>query len=237
MIELRDFSYTYPGAEGPALDGVTLSLGKDRVGFVGPNGGGKTTLLHAVMGLAVPFSGSIQFKGTEVHGEKDFKELRKHVGLVFQDASDQLFSPTVLDDVAFGPLNLGKTKEQARQASREALHAVGLEGYEEKGTHALSGGEKRLVALATVLSMQPDFLLLDEPTNDLSPQMRERLITVLNALPTPFAVVSHDWDFLLQTTERYYLVENGKVQPCDAAVLHVHEHAHPLGDRKHSHNV
>jgi cobalt/nickel transport system ATP-binding protein len=235
MIELIDLAYTYPGAKFPTLDGVSVTLGKDRVGFVGPNGGGKTTLLHAIMGLLFPFGGSILFQGTELKKEKSFHALRRQVGLVFQNASDQLFCPTVLDDVAFGPLNLGLSVDEARERSRQALSAVGLKGYEEKGTHTLSGGEERLLALATVLSMQPKFLFLDEPTNDLSPQMRLRLIQVLRGLPMPYAVVSHDWDFLLQTTDSYQLVENGKVKPCDSAVLHMHKHAHPRGDCAHSH--
>ena len=130
---------------------------------MGPNGSGKTTLFHIIMGLLTPSSGTIEFFGKPVKTEKDFRKVYKKVGLLFQDADDQLFSPTVLEDVAFGPLNLGKSKLEARNIAQNTLERLGIAHFENRVTHKLSGGEKRLVALATVLSMEPELLLLDEP--------------------------------------------------------------------------
>ena len=158
LINLKNISFNYPGG-APVLDDLSLSLLKnDKIGIVAPNGSGKTTLLHIIMGLLKPSAGEIELFGKVKTTEKDFREVRRKVGLLFQDADDQLFSPTVLEDVAFGPLNMGKSKEEAVSISRKTLAHLGLTEFAEKITFKLSGGEKRLVSLATVLAMEPEIL-------------------------------------------------------------------------------
>ncbi len=204
IFSLQDVSFAYPGGK-EILTGVNFELSKgDKVALTGHNGSGKTTILHIIMGLLKPSSGKVFFKNREMSNEKDFRELRKGVGLLFQQADDQLFCPTVIEDVAFGPLNLGKSPEEARRISEYILCTLGLSGYEDRVSYRLSGGEKKLVSLATVLAMQPEALVLDEPTNDLDPAMRERLIEILNSLDVALLVVSHDLDFLKRVTGKEY---------------------------------
>jgi cobalt/nickel transport system ATP-binding protein len=157
------------------------------------------------------------------------------VGFVFQHPDDQLFMPTVIEDVAFGPLNLGLSPAEAREKALRTLEALGIGHFAERVTHRLSGGEKRLVALATVLSMDPEALILDEPTNDLDPDTRHRLVHLLRDLPQKLLVVSHDWDFLDQVADAIAVLDQGKVTWRDFAVLHVHKHAHLGGDADHHH--
>jgi cobalt/nickel transport system ATP-binding protein len=175
LIDLEDISYSYPGRR-PILKGLFFRLyEKERVGLIGPNGSGKTTLFHVIMGLLKPTSGSMTIFGRQVEDEKNFRSIRQKIGLLFQDADDQLFSPTVLEDVAFGPLNQGKSVREAKDIAMEALCSLGLEGFEDRITYKLSGGEKKLVSLATVLAMRPLILLLDEPTTGLDEETTIRL--------------------------------------------------------------
>ena len=151
LINLKGITFSYPGAE-PVLDDLDLQFRRgEKLGLVAPNGSGKTTLLHIIMGLLKPDSGQIEIFGKPVRQENDFLEVRHRIGLLFQDSDDQLFSPTVLEDVAFGPLNLGKSKQEAIDIARKTLAYLGLDGFEARITFKLSGGEKRLVSLATVL--------------------------------------------------------------------------------------
>jgi cobalt/nickel transport system ATP-binding protein len=200
LIELHDLTFAYPGALHPVFQGFDFQLlpGK-HIGLIGPNGCGKTTLLHLIMGLLRPQAGSIVIFGQGVKKEKDFVDVRKKVGLLFQNADDQLFCPTVLEDVAFGPLNQGKKPAEAIKAARETIERLGLEGFEDRVTYKLSGGEKKLVSLATVLAMQPRVLLLDEPTAGLDEKTKERLIHILRNLDITFMIVSHENDFLQHT--------------------------------------
>jgi len=212
IFSLEDISFTYPGGI-KVLDEVNFKLSEgDKIALTGHNGSGKTTLLHIIMGLLHPSSGQVLYKGSPVQGEKGFQELRKGVGLLFQQADDQLFCPTVIEDVAFGPLNLGHNPDKARKIAKYTLCLLGLSGYEDRVTYRLSGGEKKLVSLATVLAMQPEALVLDEPTNDLDPAMRGRLIEILNSLDVAMLVVSHDLDFLKQVTQSEYSCRNHSVQ-------------------------
>lgn len=227
--------FRYPNQAAPVLQNADFQLGHERLGLIGANGSGKTTLLQLLMGLMRPQQGEIRCQGERMDGEKDFRKLRNVVGFVFQNPDDQLFMPTVLEDVAFGPLNQGLSPKAARQRARETLQSLGLAGFEERITHRLSGGEKRLVSLATTLSMRPKALLLDEPTNDLDPETRERLVGLLRELPLAMCVVSHDYDFLRRTVDRLLILEKGKLLERDAAVLHSHVHAHPGGDAEHMH--
>ena len=165
VINLSDISFAYSG-NATVLDKLNLQLySGERLGLIGPNGSGKTTLFHIIMGLLKPSSGIIEIFGKQVSEEKDFRSVRERIGLLFQDADDQLFSPTVLEDVAFGPLNLGKSQDEARDIAHRTLDVLGLSGFEDRITYKLSGGEKKLVSLATVLAMEPEILLLDEPSN------------------------------------------------------------------------
>jgi cobalt/nickel transport system ATP-binding protein len=167
--------------------------------------------------------------------ERDFAEVRRRIGLLFQDPDDQLFSPTVLEDVAFGPLNLGKTKAEAAAVARRTLSFLGLDGFENRITFKLSGGEKRLVSLAAVLAMEPEALLLDEPVNGLDTRTRLRLMGILRGLDLSYILISHELDFLTATTDIIFTMENGHVRLDRELHVHQHIHAHPLGASPHEH--
>jgi cobalt/nickel transport system ATP-binding protein len=200
LIELQNITFTYPGAPQPVFQDFNFQLlPGNHLGLIGPNGCGKTTLLHLIMGLLRPQAGSIVIFGQEVKKEKDFVDVRQKVGLLFQNADDQLFCPTVLEDVAFGPLNQGKPPAEAIAIARETMARLGLTGFEDRVTYKLSGGEKKLVSLATVLAMEPQLLLLDEPTAGLDEKTKDRLIHILKHLDIGYMIVSHEHDFLNHT--------------------------------------
>lgn len=234
-LHLKDIAFAYPGGK-PVLDELNFRyfLGS-RIGLLGANGSGKTTLFHIIMGLIKPDAGEIELFGKTVAKEKDFIEVRRKIGMLFQNSDDQLFSPTVLEDVAFGPLNLGKTPTEATEIAKNTLSQLGLSGFEDRITHKLSGGEKRLISLATVLSMKPDILLLDEPTTGLDNQTKSRLIDVLSQIDISFILISHEIDFLMDTTEAIYVMENGKIDADHSVHVHQHVHAHKLGAHPHDH--
>jgi cobalt/nickel transport system ATP-binding protein len=235
IVHLTDICFTYPH-RGVVLDKLNFSFHRgDKIGLMGANGSGKTTLLHLIVGLLKPASGRIEILGRPVRGEKDFVQVRKNIGLLFQDADDQLFSPTVLEDVAFGPLNLGKGRDEAKRIARETLASLGLEGFEDRVTHKLSGGEKRLVSLATVLAMKPEALLLDEPTTGLDNSTEKRLIDILKELDCSYLVISHDLDFLAQTTNQIGHLSDGKLTIDEEVTPHVHVHTHKHGRYTHEH--
>ncbi len=235
LIQLQQVSFAYPGRR-QILDQADVVFDRgQRIGLIGPNGSGKTTLLHLLMGLIKPTGGHVLFKGREVSSKEDWRELRRSIGLVFQDADDQLFSPTVLEDVAFGPLNLGLSQQEALAASRKTLDNLGLAKLTDRITHQLSGGEKKLVSLATVLSMQPEAMLLDEPTNNLDGAIRARLISILKGLEIGYMIISHDWDFLAETCDELYTLRDGKALRSGTESLHCHPHAHSGGGLPHEH--
>ncbi|WP_316859696.1 ABC transporter ATP-binding protein [uncultured Cohaesibacter sp.] len=211
LFELRDVHFGYYG-QPSCLNGVSFCLQTgERLGLVGANGAGKSTLLHLMVGLNKATSGSIVAFGREFQTEEDFKLLRRRIGLVFQDADDQLFCPTVAEDIAFGPLNLGYGKADAMKIVDEILDVLKLTALRDRVTHKLSGGQKRLVSLATVLAMRPEILLLDEPTNDLDEDTRERLIEILIGLPQTMLLVSHDRAFREAVTTRVISMKDGIV--------------------------
>ncbi len=237
LLELRGIGFTYPGREQPVFTNLDFRLHREKTALLGDNGSGKTTLLQIMVGLLKPTQGKVYFQGQPMQTEKDFFPLRRKIGMLFQHADDQLFCPTVLEDVAFGPLNLGRSREEARAISLETLNSIGLGGYEDRITHQLSGGEKRLVALATVLAMQPSALLMDEPTNDLDQDARSRLLDVLSGLDMPFVLISHDWDFLARLCTNFYSLEHGHLHKSETIKVHQHCHAHPLGEQGHHHSM
>ncbi len=235
ILNLSKICFGYPGGT-PVLDNLDFRLhADDRVGLVAPNGSGKTTLFHVIMGLLKPQSGTVEAFGEIRQKEADFVEVRRRIGLLFQDADDQLFSPTVLEDVAFGPLNLGKSRDEAMAVARKTLGFLGLEGFADRVTYKLSGGEKRLVSLATVLAMQPEILLLDEPSTGLDSATKETLITVLNELEISFILISHEFDFLERTARHIYTMDGGRIRLDEELHVHTHQHAHLMGKQPHRH--
>jgi cobalt/nickel transport system ATP-binding protein len=201
IINLSDISFAYPG-NSKVLDKLNLQFHQgDRLGLIGPNGSGKTTMFHIIMGLLKPSSGTIEIFGRQIKGERDFRSVRERIGLLFQDADDQLFSPTVLEDIAFGPLNLGRSQEEAKNIAQKTLDLLGLSGFEDRITYKLSGGEKKLVSLATVLAMEPEILLLDEPSNGLDDRTKARLMEALSQLDLSYILISHEIDFLSEITD------------------------------------
>jgi cobalt/nickel transport system ATP-binding protein len=235
-IELENVAFSYPGGK-TVLDGVDFQLRTgEKVGLIGPNGSGKSTLLYLLMGLQKPTDGVIRLFGRPVRTETEFQQARRRFGLLFQNADDQLFSPTVIEDVAFGPLNLGVPPAQARQKAKEALEKLDLSGFEDRITYLLSGGEKKLVALATILVMAPEVLLLDEPTTGLDEATCQRIIDILNNMSISTIIVSHEYDFLARTTRQIFSMQQGQIRlNGSSADLHSHYHIHPAGTVPHGH--
>lgn len=211
LFALEGLRFAYEPAR-PVLDGVDFALhAGERVALLGDNGSGKTTLLHIMVGLLSPQAGRVVAFGAERRREADYFDVRARAGLLFQDPDDQLFCPTVGEDVAFGPLNLGKSRTQARALAAAALARVGLAGFEERVTHKLSGGQKRLVSLAAVLAMEPEVLLLDEPSNALDAGARERLLAILETLPQAMVIISHDPGLVERLATRRVTLEQGRL--------------------------
>jgi cobalt/nickel transport system ATP-binding protein len=225
LLHLRQVYFGF--ADRHVLRGVDFALYPgERVGLIGPNGAGKTTLLHLLVGLRRPSAGQIVIFGEERRVEADFIPVRARVGLIFQDPDDQLFCPTVLEDVAFGPLNLGRSPAEARADAEQTLDVLGLHSFAGRVTHRLSAGEKRLVALATVLAMRPDVLLLDEPTNGLDERSEGRLLEHLQGLGQAMLIVSHDRRLLERLATRVVSLSEGRLAE---ATMHSHPHTHRHG--------
>ncbi len=209
VIEVRDFHLTYPDGR-EALRGVHLTLMEgEKVALVGPNGAGKSTLMLSLVGL-LKGRGTLRVFGEDLD-DGNTRRLRARLGLVFQDPDDQLFSPTVFDDVAYGPLYAGLPEAEVRQRVIRALSQVGLDGFEGRLSHHLSAGEKKRAAIATVLAMQPEVLLLDEPSAGLDPRARRRLIEVLRALPQTMLVATHDLGLVAELLPRTVVMDGGVV--------------------------
>jgi cobalt/nickel transport system ATP-binding protein len=209
VIEIKDLAFSHHHGK-TIFTGLNMSLlHGERIGLVGPNGSGKTTLMHLIMGLHKPSSGEIKVFGEPRVNEDDFKDVRKRVGLLFQDSDDQLFCPTVREDVAFGPLNLGKTHDEAATIVKDTLSVLGIGGLEDEVTHHLSGGEKRLVALATVIAMRPECYLLDEPTDGLDSEKASLLLKYLKEHASTYLIATHDREFLKAACDRVYELRDG----------------------------
>ncbi len=209
------YSFTYPdGTE--VLRSASLEINEgERVGLVGPNGSGKSTLLGCLAGC-LRGEGALEVCGMEV-AKKNLKAIRRQVGVVLQDPDDMLFMPTVYDDVAFGPLNLGVAEEDVRLRVEEALENLGLMSLAHKPPYRLSGGQKKLTSIAAVLSMYPRVLILDEPSSALDDDARALLIEVLNRLcpSTTLLVACHNTDFVIQTTTRLLCLDQGRIKEPD----------------------
>jgi cobalt/nickel transport system ATP-binding protein len=208
-VDAHELSFRYPDGR-LALDGVDLGVGHgERVAILGPNGAGKTTLMLHLNGL-LRGEGGLRVAGLEV-GPRTLRDLRARVGLVFQDPDDQLFMPTVAEDVAFGPLNLGLDSERARRRVEAALRAVGMTDAADRAPHTLSLGQRRRVAIATVLAMEPELLVLDEPSANLDPRARRELVAVVDDLPGTLLLVTHDLPLAAQLCDRAVVLDAGRV--------------------------
>ena len=209
-IEVHDLAFAYPDGR-QALRGVDLRVAPgEKVGLVGPNGAGKSTLMLHLNGILEPAAGEVLVCGQPVDQEH-LAYVRRSVGLVFQDPDDQLFSPTVFEDVAFGPMYMGLKPEEVRSRVARALQAVGMEHASERVPHHLSGGEKKRVAIATVLAMDPEILVLDEPTAGLDPRSRRELIHLLAELPQTMLVSTHDLAMVRQLFQRSVVIDAGVI--------------------------
>ena len=234
-IHARGLRFRYPnGVVG--LDGVDLHVRHgERVAVLGPNGAGKTTLMLQLNGL-LRGEGELEVAGLRV-GAGDLRELRAAVGLVFQDPDDQLFMPTVAEDVAFGPLNLGLDRDAVRERVERALASVRMTGIANRAPHQLSLGQRRRVAIATVLAMRPRLLVLDEPSANLDPRARRELLEILDAIDRTMLIVTHDLPFAAQLCDRAVLLSGGHVVadgPCleilaDEPLLAAHDLELPAG--------
>jgi cobalt/nickel transport system ATP-binding protein len=210
MLELRDLSYRYPDGT-PALNGVSLTIGAgEKVALLGPNGAGKSTLLLHLNGVLRGSAGSVTVAGLPVD-DRHIREVRARVGMVFQDPDDQLFSPTVFDDVAFGPLHMGLPADEVAERVAHALAQVGMAGMERRMPHHMSLGQRKRVAIATVLSMQPAMLALDEPSAGLDPRARRGLVELLNELPIAMLVSTHDMRMVAEVFPRTIVLSGGSV--------------------------
>jgi cobalt/nickel transport system ATP-binding protein len=225
LIAFHDVTVERDGAT--VLRDVTFSLcAGERLAIVGPNGAGKTTLLRAMVGLQAISAGRIVAFGRERKAEADFQDVRVKAAYMFQDADDQLFCPTVVEDVAFGPLNMGLSDEEALARARATLVSLDLGHLADRLVRRLSGGEKRMVCLAGVLAMDPDVLLMDEPTNSLDSVHVERLTATLQKIDKAMVIVSHDRPLLDCLATRALAMRDGQLVP---ATLHRHAHVHEHG--------
>ena len=209
-IHVTDLIFHYPDGHR-ALDGVSLHVAPgEKVALVGPNGAGKSTLMLHVNGILSPSSGRVELGGLEVI-DANLAQVRAWAGLVFQDPDDQLFSPTVFDDVAFGPLHMGLAADQVRRRVDEALAAVHMGGFAGRVPYHLSVGEKKRIAISTVLAMDPLVLILDEPTAGLDPRARRRLIELLDELPQTMLAATHDMRLVAELFPRMVIMDAGRV--------------------------
>ncbi len=209
IVKLRNISFCYPDGHQALFEAnLQIAVG-ERVGLVGDNGAGKSTLLLHLNGI-LRGTGSVRIAGLEL-GDRTVRAIRRKVGLVFQDPDDQLFSPTVFDDVAFGPLNMGLSEQEVIERTTWALEQVQMGGYAQRMPHHLSVGEKKRAAIASVLSMKPTILALDEPSSSLDPRARANLISLLRHLPQTMLIASHDLAFIQELCDRAVMLDRGRI--------------------------
>lgn len=209
-LEVQELAFAYPDGH-QALFGVNLTIERgERVALLGPNGAGKTTFVMHLNGIHATQHGSVRVGGLPV-GKDSLKEIRRRVGIVFQDPDDQLFMPTVREDVAFGPANLGVRGDELDAAVISALTAVGMEAFADRPPHHLSFGQRRRVAVATVLAMRPEILVLDEPSSNLDPAGRRELADILRSLEITMLMVTHDLPYALELCPRAVVMNEGVI--------------------------
>ncbi|MDK2789700.1 MAG: cobalt/nickel transport system ATP-binding protein [Methanothermococcus sp.] len=215
ILETKELHYTYPDGT-PALNGINFKVNKgEMVAMLGPNGAGKSTLFLHFNGIIKPTKGQVLVKGKPIkYDSKSLIDVRKTVGIVFQNPDDQLFAPTVKQDVAFGPLNLGLPEDEIEKRVNDALKAVGMEGFEDRPPHHLSGGQKKRVAIAGILAMEPEIIVLDEPTAGLDPLGAShimKLLYELNKKGITIIISTHDVDLVPVYADYMYLINKGKI--------------------------
>ena len=209
MIELKNVSFAYESSR-PVLKDVSFTIGDgESVGLIGANGAGKSTLMKVLLGL-VTAQGLVRVDGLEVT-KPNLAQVRRKLGFVLQNSDNQMFMPTVYEDMMFAPLNYGLTREEAEARVDQALDRLGLQALKHRHNHRLSGGEKRMAAIATILAMEPDAVLMDEPTSALDPYNRRIVINTIRALPQTRIITAHDLDMILDTCDRVILLSEGRV--------------------------
>ena len=208
MIEFRNVTFSY--GEAPVVENLSFSIKKgENVGLIGANGAGKSTIMKLMLGL-ITGSGEIKVDGLPMNKE-NLGEIRKKIGFVLQDSDNQMFMPTVYEDMIFGPRNYGLSKEETDRRVDAVLAQLGLQSLKHRHNHKISGGEKRMAAIATILAMEPEMILMDEPSTALDPVNRRTVINTINRLPQTKLIASHDLDMILDTCQRVILLSHGAI--------------------------
>ena len=208
MIEFRNVTFSY--GEAPVVENLSFSIKKgETVGLIGANGAGKSTIMKLMLGL-ITGTGEIKVDGLPMNKE-NLGEIRKKIGFVLQDSDNQMFMPTVYEDMIFGPRNYGLSKEETDRRVDAVLAQLGLQDLKHRHNHKISGGEKRMAAIATILAMEPEMILMDEPSTALDPVNRRTVINTINRLPQTKLIASHDLDMILDTCQRVILLSHGAI--------------------------
>lgn len=215
QLSTENLSFTYPDGT-QALKNINIEIEKgEKVAIIGPNGAGKSTLFSHFNGLTEPTSGCVKIEGKPISFEKDeLLKVRQKVGIVFQDPNDQLFAPTVKEDIAFGPMNLGLSYDEVEKRVEDALKMVGMENYEDKTPHHLSGGQQKRIAIAGIIAMKPELMILDEPTAELDPDGVEKVLNIMNQLNEEgmtLIISSHDIDMISKYANKIFVLYNGEI--------------------------
>ena len=208
MVEFQNVSFSY--GDVPVVENLSFTIQKgETVGLIGANGAGKSTIMKLMLGL-LSGSGEIQVDGLPVCRD-NLAEIRKKIGFVLQDSDNQMFMPTVYEDMIFGPRNYGLSKEETEKRVDTVLTQLGLQDLKHRHNHKISGGEKRMAAIATILAMEPEMILMDEPSTALDPVNRRTVINTINRLPQTKLIASHDLDMILDTCQRVILLSHGTI--------------------------
>lgn len=215
QLSTENLSFTYPDGT-QALKNINIEIEKgEKVAIIGPNGAGKSTLFSHFNGLTEPTSGCVKIEDKPISFEKDeLLKVRQKVGIVFQDPNDQLFAPTVKEDIAFGPMNLGLSYDEVEKRVEDALKMVGMENYENKTPHHLSGGQQKRIAIAGIIAMKPELMILDEPTAGLDPDGVEKVLNIMNQLNEDgmtLIISSHDIDMISKYADKIFVLYNGEI--------------------------
>lgn len=211
IIEFNNVSFDYE-KNISILKNISFSIEEgESIGLVGANGAGKSTLMKLMLGLELNYDGEIKVDGLQV-SKKNLKDIRKKAGFIMQSSDNQLFCHTVYEDICFGPKNYGFSKEEIEDRAKKAMEAVGCEKLKDKAVYKLSGGEKKLAAIATILAMEPEIIIMDEPESNLDPVNRKRLLSVTNSLNKTKIIASHDLDFIWESCEKVLLLGDGEIR-------------------------